>query len=398
MLKSFKKSDGSQDLLALDEANRIGIIGIGVKDKISITQKTWIDTKMDSIYCCIFDREMLVSEYGELSKFGFLESGGAKDDDKMVQEKVSECEIEVLKDFESKIISILRLGDNLMIFLENGKFYEMKKDLKTGKVEYIEHETEFKKVNSVSISANQAILLISGNSENFISSFKIKLFLVPKFVYDEDSSKLLDLVQDCLSLLKRSTGNIDDLILGLKKQGLFTILQKYLETILIKDNQKKLQAVREKIIETIQEALVVDRITSKLLIFALYMNMIYKSDPKNLNINQIKQLKCKMTKSFINMRAQNQEDENRDLLMAWSNQYLQNLECSECGMKNIQGFDFSVLVAKCSCNGVMAVDPLTGIYGNSFKGDYFCKNCEILQSEGTCFLCLQINIRFDKLI
>ena len=82
--------------------------------------------------------------------------------------------------------------------------------------------------------------MISGNTENFIQSFKIKLFLVPKFVYDEDSNKLLDLVKDSLSLLKNSSGNVDDLILGLKKQGLFTILQKYLETILIKDNQKKL--------------------------------------------------------------------------------------------------------------------------------------------------------------
>ena len=399
MLKSFKKSDGSQDLLALDEDNRIGIIGIGIKDKISITQKTWIDTNMDSIFCCIFDREMLVSEYGELSIIRIQQDIKDFENDKMVQENVSGCQVEILKDFGSKIINILRLGEHLMVFLENGKFYEIKKELKSGNMEFLEHSTELKKVNSVSISQNQTILLISGNTENFIQSFKIKLFLVPKFVYDEDSNKLLDLVKDSLSLLKNSSGNVDDLILGLKKQGLFTILQKYLETILIKDNQKKLQAAREKIIETIQEALVVDRITSKLLIFGLYLNMIYKSDPKDLNIAQIKSLKSKMVKSFLNSRAQKEGgDEKKDLLMAWSNQYLQNLECSECGMKDIEGIDFTVLVARCACSGLIVVDPMTGMYGNNFKGDLFCKNCEIMQSQDRCFLCFQLNTRFDKLI
>ena len=41
-----------------------------------------------------------------------------------------------------------------MVFLENGKFYEIKKELKSGNMEFLEHSTELKKVNSVSISQN----------------------------------------------------------------------------------------------------------------------------------------------------------------------------------------------------------------------------------------------------
>jgi len=374
-LSAYRLSDSSARLFAIDIEGRIGVIRISLTDNVSISHETWVDTSLDSISCIssLDKQSMYIGEYSRLFKLSI---------------DLKKNEKKELIDFGIKIIRICKIYNHQYTFLENGRFFRLEP---TG--ENTEFDSGFDKILSVSISPNSCLILIAGKRASFSKSFYIRIFNTPHFLVTEGSDNLIEIVKESIQIIENGKGNYQDMVCSLKRQGGINLLIKYLERILTKSNQKKLNSLRDKVFDELIEKLSTDRYHLKMGLYALYLNLNTEGDC--LTSSESDQLKSKMITNYLAHKAI--ETSNRMLQDIVGSEF-DTLRCAECFSSGGLSINLCNLTASCRCGKYTTLDPLNFRFLKNGENEGFCPGCHILQNGRLCFLCLRRIVMFDKLI